>query len=75
MSYGVYSQGFGALYSWIGEEQVIELPYQNVSTFDNPGIKCIAATGLEDCSLRVWLDALVHVFALVFLPVFLHTPA
>ena len=66
MSYGVYSQGFGALYSWIGEEQAIELLYQNVSTFDNPGIKYIAATSLEDCSLRVLLDALVHVFAFVF---------
>ena len=53
------SQRFDNLFSWMGEQQAIELLSQNVSTLDNPGIKYIAATRLGACSSRDSLDALV----------------
>ena len=53
------SQRFDNLFSWMGEQQAIELLSQNVNTLDNPGIKYIAATRLGACSSRDSLDALV----------------
>lgn len=49
------SQRFDNLFSWMGEQQAIELLSKNVRTLDNPGIKYIAATwgclnlGLLEC--------------------------
>ncbi len=53
------SQRFDTLFSWMDEQQAIELLSQNISTLDNPGIKYIAATRLGACSSRDSLDALV----------------
>ena len=53
------SQRFDNLFSWMGEQQAIELLSQNITTLDNPGIKYIAATRLGACSSRDSLDALV----------------
>ena len=53
------SQRFDNLFSWMGEQQAIELLSKNVRTLDNPGIKYIAATRLGACSSRDSLDALV----------------
>ena len=53
------SQRFDNLFSWMGEQQAIELLSKNISTLDNPGIKYIAATRLGACSSRDSLDALV----------------
>ena len=53
------SQRFDNLFSWMGEQQAIELLSQNVASLDNPGIKYIAATRLGACSSRDSLDALV----------------
>ena len=53
------SQRFDNLFSWMGEQQAIELLSTNISILDNPGIKYIAATRLGACSSRDSLDALV----------------
>ncbi len=53
------SQRFDALFSWMDEQQAIELLLQDVSTLENPGVKYIAATRLGACSSRDSLDVLV----------------
>ncbi len=53
------SQRFDNLFSWMSEQQAIEMLSQNINTLDNPGIKYIAATRLGACSSRDSLDALV----------------